>query len=190
MKQPAPFFTEELTSDRRLSCGWRMQPRSHTWSRWRARAAWSWRCAAAGTAPPVTASPRAASCSTCRTCAALQIDVEGRTAWAETGLTAGEYTTAAGGLRPGDRVRRHRLGRDWRDHAGRRRRLSGAEVRPDHRSPAGRGCGDCRRASCCTPMPRITRTCSGRCAAAAATSAWPPASSTACIRSTQWWAGC
>jgi FAD/FMN-containing dehydrogenase len=27
---------------------------------------------------------------------ALQIDVEGRTAWAETGLTAGEYTTAAG----------------------------------------------------------------------------------------------
>jgi len=26
----------------------------------------------------------------------LQIDVEGRTAWAETGLTAGEYTTAAG----------------------------------------------------------------------------------------------
>jgi FAD/FMN-containing dehydrogenase len=27
----------------------------------------------------------------------LQIDVEGRTAWAETGLTAGEYTAAAGG---------------------------------------------------------------------------------------------
>jgi FAD/FMN-containing dehydrogenase len=27
---------------------------------------------------------------------ALQIDIEGRTAWAETGLTAGEYTTAAG----------------------------------------------------------------------------------------------
>ena len=26
---------------------------------------------------------------------ALQIDVKGRTAWAETGLTAGEYTTAA-----------------------------------------------------------------------------------------------
>ena len=26
----------------------------------------------------------------------LQIDVEGRTAWAETGLTAGEFTTAAG----------------------------------------------------------------------------------------------
>jgi FAD/FMN-containing dehydrogenase len=33
----------------------------------------------------------------------LQIDVEGRTAWAETGLTAGEYTAATGahGLAPG-----------------------------------------------------------------------------------------
>src|SRR6266511_3511369 len=29
----------------------------------------------------------------------LNIDVAGRTAWAETGLTAGEYTTAAGGWR-------------------------------------------------------------------------------------------
>ena len=29
---------------------------------------------------------------------ALEIDPERRTAWAETGLTAGEYTTAAGAL--------------------------------------------------------------------------------------------
>ena len=32
----------------------------------------------------------------------------GRTAWAEPGLTAGEFTTAAGRARPGDRLRRHR----------------------------------------------------------------------------------
>ena len=42
---------------------------------------------------------------------ALEIDADGRTAWAEPGLTAGEYTAAAGRARARDRVRRHRLGR-------------------------------------------------------------------------------
>ena len=40
----------------------------------------------------------------------LQIDPGRRTAWAETGLTAGEYTNAAG-ARPGDRIWRYRIRR-------------------------------------------------------------------------------
>ena len=68
----------------------------------------------------------------------LEIDPEGRTAWAETGLTAGEYTSAAArhGLATG--LRRHRVGRHRRDHAGRRGRLPGAQARAHDRRPAGR----------------------------------------------------
>jgi FAD binding domain/Berberine and berberine like len=76
---------------------------------------------------------------------ALDLDVEGRTAWAETGLTAGEYSTAAGAHGAGDRVRRHRLGRDRRTHPGRRHRVAGPQARPDDRRPAGRRAGDRRR---------------------------------------------
>ena len=59
-------------------------------------AGWSWPCAAAATAWPGTAPATAGSCSTCRRMTALDIDLEGRTAWAETGLTAGAYTAAVG----------------------------------------------------------------------------------------------
>jgi len=63
----------------------------------------------------------------------LQIEVEGRTAWAETGWTAVEYTTATGAPRPGDRLRRHRLGRHRRAHARRRCRVPGAQARAHRR---------------------------------------------------------
>ena len=69
---------------------------------------------------------------------ALDIDVEGRTAWAETGLTAAEYSEAVGAHGLVDRVRRHGLGRDRRDHARRWRRLPRPEVRPHDRRPACR----------------------------------------------------
>jgi len=62
---------------------------------------------------------------------ALHIDAKRRTAWAETGLTAGEYTAAAG---------THGLATGFGDtgsvgigagHAGRRRRrLPGPQIRP------------------------------------------------------------
>ena len=47
---------------------------------------------------------------------ALEIDADAKTAWVETGITAGEYTNATGERGPGHRVRRRRLGRDRRHH--------------------------------------------------------------------------
>ena len=69
---------------------------------------------------------------------ALDIDVDRRTAWAETGLTAARVHDRRSGARPRDRVRRHGLGRHRRDHARRRRRLPRPQVRADHRRPARR----------------------------------------------------
>ena len=46
----------------------------------------------------------------------LEIDAANRTAWAETGLTAGEYSAADRRARSRDRLRGHRLGRDRRHH--------------------------------------------------------------------------
>ncbi|HSK15340.1 MAG TPA: FAD-binding oxidoreductase [Gaiellaceae bacterium] len=46
----------------------------------------------------------------------LETDPDARVAWAETGLTAGEVTSALGGARPGGRLRRRRAGRDRRAH--------------------------------------------------------------------------
>ena len=76
---------------------------------------------------------------------ALDIDPEGRTAWAQTGLTAGAYTTAVGA---------HGLATGFGDTGsvgiggltlGRWGRVPGPQARPDHRQPArGRG-GDRRR---------------------------------------------
>ncbi len=63
---------------------------------------------------------------------ALQIDTEQRTAWAETGLTAGEYTTVAGthGLATGfGDTGSVGIG----DHAGRRGRIPRPQVRPHDR---------------------------------------------------------
>ena len=54
------------------------------------------------------------------------------------------------------------------------------------RQPAVRPRSSPPPARCCGPAPRSTRTCSGRCAAAAATSAWSPSSSTGCTRSGRW----
>ena len=104
----------------------------------RPRPAWSSPSAAAATAAPGTAPPRAASCSICRDMQALDIDVDGRTAWAEPGLTAAEYIGGGRGARPRDRLRRLRLGRDRRHHARRRRRVPVTQVRPHDRRPARR----------------------------------------------------
>jgi FAD binding domain len=120
---------------------------------------------------------------------ALDIDLEGRTAWAQTGLTASAYTSAVGahglatgfgdtasvgigGLTLGGGigylVRKHGLTIDS---------LLAAELV----TPTGRSCGW---------MTGPIRTCSGRSAAAAATSASPPDSSSACIPWTRSWAAC
>ena len=78
----------------------------------------------------------------------IEIDVDARTAWAETGLTAVELTEAVVAHEPRDRLRRHRLGRDRRDHARRRHRLPRAPLRPDHRLAArGRDRDGRRRAA-------------------------------------------
>ena len=102
----------------------------------------------------------------------------------ETGLTAGELTTAPRRARPRGRVRRHRLGRDRRDHPRRRRRLPRPQARADDRLAARRRDRDGRRPAASGSTPRPSPTCSGRSAAAAATSAWRPASGTGSTSST------
>jgi FAD/FMN-containing dehydrogenase len=84
---------------------------------------------------------------------ALDINVEHHTAWAQTGLTAGQYTTAAGA---------YGLATGFGDTGS--VGLGGLTL--------GGG------------------TCSGPSAAAAATSGWRPASSSACTCWTRSWAGC
>jgi FAD/FMN-containing dehydrogenase len=76
---------------------------------------------------------------------ALDIDVEGRSAWAETGLTAGAYTAAAAarGLATGfGDTGSVGLGGN---NARRRRRIPRPQARPHDRRPAGRRVGDRRR---------------------------------------------
>ena len=81
--------------------------------------------------------PRAASSSTSAACKDLDIDVASRTAWAEAGLTAVEYTTRPQprtGSRPASATpARSGIGGH---HPRRRRRLPGPQVRPDDRQPA------------------------------------------------------
>ncbi len=74
----------------------------------------------------------------------LQIDPESRTAWAETGLTAGEVTTAVAAAWTCCRVWRHRIGRDRRAHVGWRRWLPRPQIRSHHRQFAGGGSRNCR----------------------------------------------
>ena len=69
---------------------------------------------------------------------AVEIDPDGESAWVETGATAGQYTKATGGTGARHRLRRHRLGRDRRDHPRRRDRLPGPQERADDRRPARR----------------------------------------------------
>ena len=76
---------------------------------------------------------------------ALEIDVEGRTAWAEAGLTAGEYTTAAAAHDLATGFGDTGFRRDRRDHARRRCRLSRPQARPDDRLAAGGRHRDRRR---------------------------------------------
>ena len=64
-------------------------------------------------------------------------------------------------------------------------RLPVPQVRPDDRQPAGGRGGAGRRARGDRQRDRSTPTCSGRCAVAAATSAWSPRSRSACIRCTR-----
>ena len=73
--------------------------------------------AAAGTATPAQASADGGIVLDLAGMKALEIAPSSGTAWAEAGLTAGEYTAAVGatGWSP---LRRHRVGRDRRDHLG------------------------------------------------------------------------
>ena len=87
---------------------------------------------------------------------AIEIDVEGRTAWAETGAHGGRVHDRRGGARARGRVRRHRLGRPRRDHARRRDRVPGADVRPDHRLAAGGRDRDRRRPAASASTPTRT----------------------------------
>ena len=67
---------------------------------------------------------------------AVEIDADGRTAWAQTGVTAGDYTTATGehGLATGLGDTGER--RPRRDHPGRRHRLPRPQARAHDRRPA------------------------------------------------------
>ena len=87
------------------------------------------------------------------------------------------------GARPGDHRRRRLEHGHRRPDAGRRPRLADAEVRARARQPAVGRNGAWPTAASCAPAPTRTRICSGRSAAAAATSASPRRSSTPCIRS-------
>jgi hypothetical protein len=115
----------------------------------------------------------------------LQIDIEGPTAWAETGLTAGEYTNAVGeyGLATASAMPA-RLGSAA--SAGRRCRHLVRKYGLTIDTCCCRG-GD--RGQPVTPREQLshTRTCSGRSAAAAAASASRPASSSASTRSIRSW---
>ena len=75
-------------------------------------------------------------------------------------------------LRPRRAVRHHLDHRRRRSHAGRRHRPPHAAVRADDRQPARRGDGAGQRQVRHRHAPRRIPICSGRCAAAAATSAW------------------
>jgi FAD/FMN-containing dehydrogenase len=63
---------------------------------------------------------------------ALQIDAEKRLAWAQTGLTAGEYTAAADAYGLATGFGDTGSVRDRRAHAGRRNRVPRPQVWPHH----------------------------------------------------------
>ena len=75
-----------------------------------ARPGCRWRCAAAGTAAPATARPTTAWCIDLRDMTAIDIDVDGRTAWAEAGAHRGRVHHRGRRARSGGRLRRHRVG--------------------------------------------------------------------------------
>ena len=185
--QARTVFWAASTVGRRSSSAPPTPPTSRGSSRSRARPGWNSPSAAAATAPPATASPTGASCSTSRTCGALDIDPQQRTAWAQTGLTAGEYTTAAGahGLATGfgDTGSVGIGGITLGGGVGYLVRKHGLTI--DDLLAAELVTAD---GSSCAWTTRPTPTCSGRSGAAAATSASRPGSSSACTRSTRSWA--
>ena len=101
----------------------------------------------------------------------LHIDPDRRLAWAQPGLTAERVHGRGRGPRARDAVRRHRFGRHRRADARRRDRLARPQVRPGHRRARGGRDRHRRRSPSSPPAPSRTPTCSGRSAAAAATSA-------------------
>ena len=105
------------------------------------------------------------------------------------GATWGDfnYATHAYGLATtgGDHLHYRRR----RAHPGRRHRLPGPGLRAEHRQPAVRRGGHRRRSGAQRPAPTRTRTCSGRCGAAAATSASSPRSSSRCTPSNDVYVG-
>jgi FAD/FMN-containing dehydrogenase len=119
----------------------------------------------------------------------IEIDAERRTAWAETGATAAEVTTASGA---------HGLAVGFGDTGSvgiggitlgggvgflsRKYGLTIDSLLGQMWSPP--------RASSSAWMARRTRTCSGPSGVAAATSVWPPGSCSASIRWTGSWAAC
>ncbi len=63
----------------------------------------------------------------------LDIDVDAAYRLGRGGPDSRRIHHGGGGTWPGDRVRRHRLGRHRGNHPGRWRRISCPQVRPDHR---------------------------------------------------------
>ena len=102
----------------------------------------------------------------------IDIDVDGRTAWVESGVTAGEFTVEAA---------KHGLAVGFGDTGSvglgglvtrRRRRLPGAQARAGDRQPARRRRRHRRRAGPSGRRRHASRSCSGRSAVAAATTGW------------------
>ena len=149
-----------------------------------------WPSEAAATAPRAMASTEGGIVLDLGDMRSIDIDVEGQTVWAQTGLTAAELSTALGA---------HGLAVGFGDTGsvgiggitlGGGDRLSRAQVRHDDRFAARRRHRHRRWRDCSASTPRRTRTCSGRSAAAAATSASRPRSSSGSTRSPDSSAGC
>ena len=120
---------------------------------------------------------------------AIEIDVDRRTAWAETGLSAGGYTTAAGDLGLatgfGDTPTVGLGGITLSGGVGFLVRKNGLAIDDLLAAEVVTATG-----SWFTRTTSITQISSGRSAAAAATSGWRPGSSSASTRSTTSSAGC
>jgi FAD/FMN-containing dehydrogenase len=112
---------------------------------------------------------------------ALDIDPQARTAWVQTGLTAGEYTVAAAA---------HGLGTGFGDTGS----VGIGGITLGGGSATSSGSTASLSTTCWPPMsspptaassawtPRLIPTSSGRSVVVAATSAWPPGSGSACTR--------
>ena len=128
-------------------------------------------------------------CSRRSGCAASRVDAGARRARVEAGALGGDLGPAAGehglaaarGSSPDVGVVGFALG----GGIGWLSRRHGLACNSDHRRRAGHR----RRRAACAPTPIRTPTCSGRCAEAAATSAWSPRSSSSCSRSATVYAG-